>query len=58
MVLEVACGIKYRNGKKTGFLHSPKENAVLKCIVANGDCLYVCQNGTTVLPRTLCCLNL
>ena len=58
MILEVARGIKHKNGKNTGFLHSPKEDAVLKHIVANGDCLYACKNGTTMLPRTLCCLDL
>lgn len=43
MILEAALGIKQKNGKNTAFLHSPKENAVFKCIVANGDCLYMCK---------------
>lgn len=58
MILEAAREIKHKNEKNTGFLHSPEENAVLKCIVANGDCLCVCQNDTTVLTRTLRYLHL
>ena len=58
MILEAACGIKHKNGKNTVFLHSLKEDAVLKCIVASGSCLYTRKNGTTVLPGTLCCLDL
>lgn len=41
MILEAAHGIKRKNRKDPGFLLSPKENAVLKCIVANGDCTHV-----------------
>lgn len=41
MILEAAHGIKRKNRKDPGFLLSPKENAVLKCIVANGDCTRV-----------------
>lgn len=41
MILEAAHGIKHRNGKDSGFLCSPKKNAVLKCIVADDDCTYV-----------------
>lgn len=49
MILEVALGIEQKNGKNTVFLHSPKENAVLKLIVANGDCLYVCKKKMALL---------
>lgn len=41
MLLEAVHGIKHRNGKDPGFLRSLKENTVLKCIVANGDCTHV-----------------
>lgn len=41
MILEAARRIKHKNGKNTVFLHSPKEDAILKHIVANGDCMHV-----------------
>lgn len=41
MILEAAHGTKHKNGKDPGFLHSLKENAILKYFVANGDYTHV-----------------
>lgn len=41
MLLEAVHGIKHKNGKDPGFVCSLKENAVLKCIVADGDCTHI-----------------